>query len=59
MATCSITDSFVMDADTFYKAVDKAQTIAESDIDLRIPHENPEQVKTLKSDEIKMIFGDN
>ena len=57
MATCSITDSFVMDADTFYEAVDKAQTIADNSLDFKTPHENPVQVKALKSEDIKMIFG--
>jgi len=55
MATCSITESFVADADTFFTALDAAQEIAEDKkAYLKTTHE---KVDLLKSEEIKKIFG--
>jgi hypothetical protein len=60
MATCSITDSFAINADTFYRAVEKARKIAE-DPESSIARENlvkPMKVTELTPEEIKILFGD-
>jgi hypothetical protein len=58
MATCSITDPFVVDADTFYKAVETAKVLAD---EKRTPFfdtsEQSIKVTRLMPDEIKKVFN--
>ena len=58
MATCSITDSFIVDADTFYVAVNIAtEAAAEKKTDTFESQESSIKVNLLKSDDIKIAFG--
>ena len=58
MATCSITDTFIIDADTFYVALTKAQEdIVEKELSNTESLKSPVTVSLMKSDDIKVVFG--